>query len=121
MRFVFLSIILLSAGAFSDQITLQNSFETNYNLLQQKIEGLKAKGEKVTDQSRQEMENLMVQMNHNHAELKKELERKNQQLSQQVDQGVRTGQDWSKRISSAYQDLSDGFTKAWAKLKTGAD
>jgi len=121
MRFIILSFIVLSTGAFSDQSSLQNSFETNYNLLQKKIEALKAKGEKVTDQSRTEMENLMAQMNHQHAELKKELERKNDELNKKVDQGVKTEQDWSKRISSAYHDVSEGFSKAWEKLSKGAE
>jgi len=121
MRFVVVSIILFSAVAFSEQSALQNTFETNYNLLQKKIEALKSKGEKVTDQSRQEMENLMTQMNHEHAELKKELARKDEELNKKVEQGVKAKEDWSKRVTSAYHEVSEGFSRAWEKLKTSGD
>jgi len=120
MRSLLAAVFFLSMVAAS-QPTIQSSFETNYMLLQKKVEALKEKGEKVTDQSRKEIEALMVQMNHEHAELKRELERKNQVVTQKVSETVKAEKDWSGRIAGAYHEISGGMVRAWEKLKVGSN
>jgi len=110
MRFIIISMMLASASASSQ------SFETCYDSLQKKIESLKAKGEKVSDDSRKEIDSLMAQMNHEHTELKRELEKKNQEINEKAHQTVEAEKNWHKRMASAYHDISDGFSRAWEAL-----
>jgi hypothetical protein len=55
----------------------------------------------------------MAQMNHEHAELKRQLEKKNQELNQKIDEGRKKQEDWSERLSRAAHELKTGVTRAW--------
>jgi hypothetical protein len=122
MRNVLIALFLLSTsfGASSDA-NVSSTFESSYNQLEKKVADLKAKGDKIDDQTRKEIDNLLMQMNHEHTQLKRELELKNQQLTQKVNEGVKVEQDWSQRISSAFHEVGGGFTRAWERLKKGAN
>ena len=115
MRFILLSLFIFAAGAEP------TSFESDYLLLQKKITSLKDKGQAVTEDTRKEIDTLMVQMNHEHAVLKHELEVKNSQLTQKVNEGVKTSQDWSGRAAGAYHELADGMKRAWQKINKASD
>jgi molybdopterin converting factor small subunit len=95
------------------------TFEQNYLRLQKKIEALKDKGEKVGEDTRKEIDALMVQMNHEHAQLKHELEVKNQQVNQKIEETKKREEDWSKRVGGAVQELGAGMKRAWNKLSKG--
>ena len=120
MRSLFVALVLFSFTAVSED-RLSTTFESNYLLLQKKIDRLKAKGEKITEETRRDMDDLMAKMNHEHAELKRELEKKNSEVSARADTVHKTSVDWSNRVKSAYHELSEGAEKAWSKIKKGED
>lgn len=120
MRSFLISLILFSPLLFSQSKT-PNSFEANYLLLQNKITALKDKGEKIGEQTHKELDALMVQMNHEHTELRRQFDKKNVDINQKVSEGLKTGQDWSTRALNACHELVDGFKRAWNKIKKDAD
>ena len=120
MRSLFVAIILFSFTAVSED-RLSTTFESNYLLLQKKIDKLKSRGQKISDETRKDMDDLLVKMNHEHVELKRELERKNSEVANKVDTVHKTSVDWSNRVKSAYHELSEGAEKAWSKIKKGED
>lgn len=98
--------------------TMQKSFEASYVQLQRQIEGLKQKGGKVSAQAEKEMNQLLVQMNHEHSEIKRALELKNQQVTQTVIEAKKTvGEDWPGRVQRALSELGAGLERAWAQIK----
>ena len=120
MRSLLAALILFSFTAVSED-KLATTFETNYLLLQKKIDSLKQQGKKIDEDTRKELDAMMVKMNHEHTELKRELEKRNQQVNQKVDTVKETTADWSQRVKSAYHELSEGAEKAWSKIKKGQD
>jgi hypothetical protein len=120
MRSILVALIIFSAAAVSED-RLPATFESNYLLLQKKIESLKATGAKVNEDTRKQIDALMVQMNHEHTELKRELERRNSMVKATVASAQDTKDDYYKRVKAAYQALSEGAQRAWAKLKKGED
>lgn len=121
MRSVLIALILLTGPRlFGDETTLDSvaaSFDASYAKLEKKIGEIKDKGEKINDQTRKELDDLMVQMNHEHAELKRELDAKNQELQQKIDAGKDKSSDWSTRVDAALHEFGDGCKRAWGKLK----
>jgi hypothetical protein len=120
MRSVFVALLLFTPGLFAEP-DISASFEASYAKLQKKIGELKAKGDKVSEKTRKEIEDLMVQMNHEHTELKRQLEAKNQQVREEVRQNIDAGkqksEDWSDRFSAAWHEIGGGVKRAWHKLK----
>ena len=82
------------------------------------IEALKQQGGKVSTQAEKEMNQLLVQMNHEHSEIKRALELKNQQVTQKVAAAKKTfGEDWPGRVQRALGEFSEGLERAWDQLQ----
>ncbi len=115
-KWIFVVGLGLALAAFADA-SIPKSFEQSYVQLQRKLEELKHKGEKVSAQSEKEMNDLLAQMNHEHAAIKRELEAKNQTLTKKVSDARKTVQeDWPDRIKRAVNELGAGLQRAWGQL-----
>lgn len=82
---------------------------------------MKASGEKINDDAKKDIERMMVQLNHEHTELKRQLERKNQQVVEQVKSAQNTGETWTHRLGDAAKEFEDGAKRAWHKISPGED
>lgn len=114
-------IFTLLIVSFIVQADPSGSFEKNYVLLQRKIDTLKQTGEKVSDDTRKEIDGLLAQMNHDHTELKRQIEAHNQQIVQKVEETKKLKEDWVKRVTSAYQEVAGGLKRAWGKLNASEE
>ncbi len=118
-RLIMSTLLFWQSPAFAVEAKtkITKSFEQSYVELQKKIYTLKEKGEKVSDGARQEMDSLMIQMNHEHSELKRQLENRNQTLNSKIDSGKKTvTEDWPKRIKGFTFEVGRGFRRAWQTL-----
>ncbi len=105
-------------GLATADASIQKSFESSYVQLQKQIEALKQQGGKVSTQAEKEMNQLLVQMNHEHSEIKRALELKNQQVAQKVAAAKKTfGEDWPGRVQRALGEFSEGLERAWDQLQ----
>lgn len=114
-------LFFLSHLASGQQPPARSTFESSYLQLQRKMDALKAKGDKINEKSRQEIDYLMLELNHEHSELKRQLEKKNQQIQQKMNDSVESEQNWTKRLQSAYQEITSGFHRAWEKFSKDSD
>ena len=115
-KWIFAIGLGLAFAAYADA-SIPKSFEQSYVELQRKLEELKQKGGKVSAQTEKEMNELMVQMNHEHAAIKRELEAKNQSITQKVSEARKTVQeDWPGRVKRAFSEFGTGIQRAWGQL-----
>ena len=118
-RWILISFLIFCNTALLAQAHPDISFDRSFVELQQKLDELKAHGEKLNEKSRKELDSLMAQMNHQHAELKRELEKKNQELNEKLSASQHQSEALLNRLSSAWSEFSSGAGRAWSKLSNG--
>jgi predicted nuclease with TOPRIM domain len=116
--YIFLFLLLTNTTLLA-QAHPDISFDRSFVELQRKLDDLKAHGDKLNEKSRKELDDLLVQMNHQHAELKRELDKKNQELNEKLTASQHKGEVLLNRLSDAWSELSSGAGRAWNKLSNG--
>lgn len=113
-------LIAAAVHAAENPKGLPKSFEQSYVEMQRKLIALKEKGDKVSADTEKELNDLLVQMNHEHAMLRQELDKKGALAQQRLQESKQFSKDWAGRLKRAFTELGIGLDRTWQALSTSS-
>lgn len=102
MRWIFISLLITFVTS-SLAATESNTFEQRFQKLGKKLDQAKAKGEKIGQEAKQELQELKALSEDAGAKA--------------LEESSEARKDWKKRFSAALSELGVGMKNAWQKLK----